>query len=110
MKDPYVYLLASARRGTLYVGVTSDLVKRIRQHREGAADAFATRHSVKRLVWFERHATMVEAIHREKVIKRWNRAWKLELIETRNPHWADLWDEILGTRLVEDHGFPLSRE
>jgi hypothetical protein len=57
-----------------------------------------------------RHSREREAIHRENVIKRWNRTWKLELIETRNPHWADLWDEILGTRLVEDNGFPLSRE
>ena len=118
MKDPHVYLLASAHRGTLYVGVTSDLVKRIWQHREGVAHGFTNRHRVKRLVWFERHSTMSEAIKREKGIKRWNRAWKLELIETGNPDWRDLWDEIVGTRpdVVDvpepeaEHGFPLSRE
>ena len=97
---PTVYLLASRRNGTLYVGVTSDLVARIHQHREGLLPGFTLEYGVKQLVWFERHETMEQAILREKRIKKWNRAWKLELIEKANPHWRDL---------AEDLGFaPLS--
>ena len=88
MKQPAVYLLASRYRGTLYVGVTSDLVQRIWQHRQG--------YGVHMLVWFEQHATMLDAIAREKRIKEWKRAWKLELIETNNPRWRDLYDDLLG--------------
>jgi putative endonuclease len=87
---PAVYILASLRNGTLYVGVTSDLLARIHRHREGAIPGFTRDYGVKRLVWFERHATMDEAILREKRIKKWNRAWKLELIEHGNPGWRDL--------------------
>ena len=96
MKQPAVYLLASRYRGTLYVGVTSDLVQRIWQHRQGLVEGFTQRHGVHMLVWFEQHATMLDAIAREKRIKEWKRAWKLELIETNNPRWRDLYDDLLG--------------
>ena len=96
MKQPAVYLLASARNGTLYVGVTSNLIQRIWQHREGCIDGFSRAYSVKTLVWYELHATMESAISREKIVKKWNRAWKLRLIEERNPEWIDLWSEING--------------
>ncbi|WP_326914620.1 GIY-YIG nuclease family protein [Sphingopyxis chilensis] len=87
---PAVYLLASRRNGTLYLGVTSHLVQRIRQHREGLIPGFTREYGVKMLVWFEQHATMDAAIQREKRVKKWNRAWKLELIEKDNPEWRDL--------------------
>lgn len=92
--QPAVYLLASQRLGTLYIGVTSNLVQRVWQHREGLVDGFTARYGVKRLVWFEQHATMPEAIAREKALKHWRRAWKIALIETGNPGWRDLWGEI----------------
>jgi putative endonuclease len=88
--SPTVYLLASRRNGTLYVGVTSNLLARIHQHRIGAVRGFTHKYGVKLLVWFEQHATMESAITREKRIKKWNRAWKLELIEAANPEWRDL--------------------
>ena len=90
----YVYLLASRRNGALYVGVTSDLTRRIWQHRESFVDGFTKEHAVKRLVWFEQHATAEDAITREKQIKKWNRAWKIELIEAENPYWNDLYSSI----------------
>jgi putative endonuclease len=93
---PAVYILASGRNGTLYVGVTSDLVKRAWQHRMRLAGGFTARYGVHRLVWYEQHGDMEHAISREKRLKQWNRAWKLRLIEERNPQWRDLWDEILG--------------
>ena len=96
MKQPAVYLLASRYRGTLYVGVTSDLVQRIWQHRQGLVEGFTQRYGVHMLVWFEQHATMLDAIAREKRIKEWKRAWTLELIETNNPRWRDLYDDLLG--------------
>ena len=96
MKQPAVYLLASQRNGTLYVGVTSNLIQRIWQHREGVVEGFTQRYAVKTLVWYEQHETMESAIAREKAIKKWNRAWKLALIEQHNPDWHDLWLEILG--------------
>jgi putative endonuclease len=95
--QPCVYLLASRRNGTLYVGVTSSLLARIPQHRIGAVRGFTREYGVKLLVWFEQHPTMDSAITREKRIKKWNRAWKLELIEAGNPDWRDL---------AEDFGFP----
>ncbi len=95
-KQPAVYLLASQRNGTLYVGVTSNLIGRIWQHREHVVEGFTQRYGVTRLVWYEIHATMEAAILREKQIKRWNRAWKLRLIEAVNPEWDDLWPRILG--------------
>ena len=96
MKQPAVYLLASRYRGTMYVGVNSDLVQRIWQHRQGLVEGFTQRYGVHMLVWFEQHATMLDAIAREKRIKEWKRAWKLELIETNNPRWRDLYDDLLG--------------
>jgi putative endonuclease len=110
-KQPYVYLLASDRNGTLYVGVTSNLVARIWQHREHVVEGFSKRYKVTRLVWFEAHPTMESAIQREKQIKKWNRAWKVRLIDEMNPSWRDLWPDIVGlTPCVNVHGFPPSRE
>ena len=91
----YVYLLASQRNGTLYLGVTSDLVKRISQHKNDLAEGFTKKYGVKLLVWFEYHTDINEAILCEKQIKKWNRAWKIELIEAANPDWRDLYEEIV---------------
>jgi len=91
-----VYLLASQRNGTLYVGVTSDLVKRIYEHREGLIDGFTKRYDVKMLVWFELTNDIEAAIAREKQIKKWNRQWKLRLVDQSNPEWRDLYPEIVG--------------
>ena len=107
-KSPAVYLLASSRNGTLYVGVTSNLVGRVWQHREHAVDGFSKRYEVTRLVWYELAATMESAIQREKQIKKWNRAWKIRLIEEGNPTWKDLWPDIVGS--AEVPGFPPTRE
>src|SRR4051794_40588244 len=92
--SPTVYLLVSKRNGTLYVGVTSNLVRRIHQHREACVGGFTRDYGVKVLVWFEQHPTMDCAITREKRIKKWNRAWKLELIEEGNPEWRDLAEDF----------------
>lgn len=94
-KQPCVYMLGSKRNGTLYTGVTSDLIKRIWEHREGEVKGFTKQYGVKMLVWFEQHGTMEAAIIREKKIKEWKRKWKLELIENQNPNWIDLWEEII---------------
>jgi putative endonuclease len=94
MKRPCVYILASQRNGTLYVGVTSDLVQRIYQHRTDAAEGFTRKFQVHTLVWYEMHEMMEGAIVREKQLKKWNRKWKLRLIEEVNPLWRDLWSEI----------------
>ncbi|CAM5381878.1 GIY-YIG nuclease family protein [Sphingobium scionense] len=88
--SPTVYMLASRRNGTLYVGVTSDLIKRLYEHRNGLIEGFTKDYGVKRLVWFEPHDSMDSAILREKRIKKWNRQWKIELIEAGNPDWDDL--------------------
>jgi putative endonuclease len=96
MKQPGVYILASQRNGTLYIGVTSNLVQRVWQHREGVVEGFTQQHSVKRLVWYELHESMLGAIAREKAIKKWRRDWKLRLIEASNPQWLDLWPAITG--------------
>lgn len=93
-KRPAVYVLASRRNGTLYVGVTSDLVRRVWEHKQDLVEGFTRRYGVHTLVYFEAHASMYAAIVREKQIKKWNRAWKLRLIEKRNPQWRDLWDDI----------------
>jgi putative endonuclease len=89
-------MLASQRNGTLYIGVTSDLLRRLWQHRNGEVDGFTRDHSVHRLVWFEQHDTMLSAITREKQLKKWKRDWKLRLIEENNPYWHDLWGQICG--------------
>ncbi|MBF8257618.1 MAG: Excinuclease ABC C subunit domain protein [Anaerolineales bacterium] len=92
MKQPCVYLMASRRNGTLYVGVTSDLVQRAWQHKSELQNGFTKRYGVHLLVWYELHDTMESAIQREKAIKEWKRRWKLELIEKENPQWRDLFD------------------
>ncbi len=93
-RQPCVYILASGPKGTVYVGVTSDLAKRIWQHREGGVKGFSHRYGVHRLVWYEQHATMLSAIAREKAIKKWRRAWKIQLIEAANPDWDDLYPSL----------------
>jgi putative endonuclease len=93
-RAPCVYILASRRNGTLYTGVTSDMPQRIFAHRSGLVAGFTRQYGVKLLTWFEPHATMASAIQREKGIKKWNRAWKLELIEKDNPDWRDLAEDL----------------
>ncbi len=90
-----VYILASDRNGTLYIGVTSNLPQRVWQHKEGLVEGFTKRYGIKRLVWFEQHESADSAISREKQLKKWNRAWKVDLIEAANPYWNDLYSEIV---------------
>jgi putative endonuclease len=95
MRSYWVYILASRPRGTLYVGMTSDLIRRIYEHREGLIEGFTTAHRVKMLVYYEQHATALAAIQREKNIKHWSRKWKIDLIRSMNPDWRDLWEDIV---------------
>ena len=95
MKTPCVYIMASKPHGTLYTGVTSDLVQRVWQHRNKVTDGFTRRYNVHSLVWYELHETMENAINREKALKKWNRAWKIKLIELTNPLWEDLYEQII---------------
>jgi putative endonuclease len=90
----YVYILSNKPNGTLYVGVTNDLVRRVHEHREKSLEGFSKKYGLCLLVYYELHATMPLAIQREKNIKHWVRRWKIELIEKSNPGWADLWVEI----------------
>ena len=90
MKQPCVYILASREYGTLYIGVTSDLIARLYQHRTGQVKSFTSRYAVYRLVPFEQFETLYDEISREKQLKRWRRQWKINLIESENPHWVDL--------------------
>jgi putative endonuclease len=92
----YVYILASRRNGTLYIGMTEDLLRRVWQHREGSVPGFTSKYSVKMLVWYEQHDTRESVLTRQRRLKKWNRGWKLQLIEQMNPTWRDLWDEISG--------------
>ena len=94
-KEFAVYLLASGRNGTLYIGVTSNLVQRVWQHREKFVDGFSQCYGVTRLVWYEAHESAESAILREKQIKAWMRGWKIALIEKTNPYWNDLFVEII---------------
>jgi putative endonuclease len=94
-KQPAVYILASKRNGTLYIGVTSNLQKRAWEHKNDLVEGFTKKYSVHLLVYYELHGDMVSAITREKQIKKWNRAWKLELIEEQYSDWKDLWDGII---------------
>jgi putative endonuclease len=94
MKQPCVYILASRKNGTLYAGVTSDLAKRLWEHRNDLSKGFTKRYNVHMLVWYEPHETMESAISREKAIKEWKRKWKLELIEQSNPQWRDLFPDL----------------
>ncbi len=95
MKQPCVYLLASGKNGTLYVGVTSDIIKRVWEHKSDTVEGFTKKYGVHMLVWYELHENMESAISREKTIKGWKRQWKLELIEKENPAWTDLYDSLI---------------
>jgi putative endonuclease len=91
-----VYMMTNRKHGTLYLGVTSQLIQRIGQHREGVIPGFTKTHGLKRLVWFELHESMTLAIHREKLLKKYKREWKTNLIERDNPHWDDLYPTLIG--------------
>jgi len=99
--QPCVYMMASERNGTLYIGVTSDLIARVWQHKNNVADGFTQKYAVHQLIWYEAHQSMESAILREKSLKKWNRIWKLRLIEQMNPEWQDLYNQLtgLGSRL-----------
>ena len=95
MKEYYVYILASTRNRTLYTGITSDLVKRVWEHKAGAVPGFTSKYKVNKLVYFESHGDVMEAIKREKNIQAWKRLWKLRLIEEHNSNWIDLYEQII---------------
>ncbi len=105
-KSYYVYILASKPRGTLYIGVTNDLVARVWQHKDGRVPGFTRRYGVNLLVWFDETNDVSSAIQREKQIKKWRRLWKIQLIEKTNPEWHDLSTDWYESK----NGFPLSRE
>ena len=94
MKKFYVYILCSKRNGTLYTGVTSDIVKRVYEHKNGLVEGFTKKYNIHHLVWYESHESAESAIVREKQIKKWKRAWKLKIIEKENPQWIDLYKSI----------------
>ncbi len=94
-RQPCVYLLASRRNGTLYTGVTSNLVKRVWEHKHHTVEGFTKKYRVERLVWYEVHETMESAITREKAIKNWKRVWKINVIEAMNPRWRDLYSDVV---------------
>ncbi|HEX7324175.1 MAG TPA: GIY-YIG nuclease family protein [Rhodanobacteraceae bacterium] len=94
-RHPCVYILANRERGTLYIGVTSNLTKRIWEHKHDVVEGFTKKYRVHSLVWFEQHTTMPSAISREKALKEWKRAWKLEMIEAYNARWHDLYPTLL---------------
>jgi putative endonuclease len=95
LQSSYIYIMANKRNGTLYVGVTTDLPKRVYEHREGITKGFTARYGIKRLVYYEIHAALEVAIQRESQIKAWKRAWKIELIEKFNPSWDDLYATLV---------------
>ncbi len=95
MRFGYVYILASKPYGTLYIGVTNNLSRRIYEHRDGIASAFTRRYNVKRLVWYEEYRTVAEAIQRETSLKRWKRDWKIDLVNKTNPEWRDLYETLV---------------
>ena len=103
MKTFYVYILCNRRNGTLYTGVTSGIIKRTYEHENKLDDGFTRKYNLQSLVWYEIHKTADSAITREKRIKKWERKWKLELIEKNNPEWNDLYDYI-----CENSGFPIN--
>ena len=90
----YVYILASRRNGTLYIGMTDNLVQRVWMHRNNVVPGFTKAYGVKMLVWYEQHETRAEALTRERQMKRWNRKWKLQIIERSNPRWSDLYEAL----------------
>jgi putative endonuclease len=94
-KQPAVYILASGYNGTLYIGVSSNLIQRIWQHKNDLVDGFTEKYGVHMLVYYELHEQMLTAIEREKQLKHWNRQWKINLIEKMNPAWKDLWEELV---------------
>ena len=94
IKSPCVYMMASRRNGTIYIGVTSNVARRIWLHKSGLLDGFSKRYGTDKLVWFEGHETMESAIRREKSLKEWKRAWKIRLIESLNPMWRDLYEDM----------------
>ena len=91
----YVYIMASRKHGTLYIGVTNELLRRAREHRDGLVPGFTRRYGVKRLVYYETYQDIGDAIHREKVLKEWRRDWKIALIEQSNPGWVDLYEGLM---------------
>ena len=91
----YVYILTNKKDGTLYIGVTSNLIQRIWHHKNVSAEGFTSKYSVHRLVYFELHEDISQAILREKRLKKWQRAWKMRIIEEKNPLWLDLWDQVI---------------
>jgi putative endonuclease len=97
-RNYFVYIVANRRRGTIYVGVTNDLVRRVHEHREGIYDSFTRKHGCKHLVWFDLTGDVNAAIAHEKRVKKWLRPWKDALIEKQNPDWRDLWWDIIGPR------------
>ncbi len=99
MRTYYTYILASSPRGTLYIGVTNSLIRRVHQHRTGIASRFTRKYRVYKLVWFQAFPSAHEAIQREKTMKEWPRAWKINLIERTNPHWIDLFPSLPGAVL-----------
>ena len=106
MKVFYVYILASKKNGVLYIGVTNNIERRIVEHKNGLNKGFSWKYNVHRLVYYEMFSSIIEAIGREKRLKKWNRAWKIELIEKENPEWEDI-SSGFGS---DSKGFPLSRE
>jgi putative endonuclease len=95
MRTSYLYILANKRNGTLYIGVTTNLIRRIYEHKAKVVKGFTSKYNIDQLVYVEEFAHISEAIHREKLLKEWPRAWKLKLIEQKNPAWCDLYDEIV---------------
>jgi putative endonuclease len=106
MSSYYVYILASQRNGTLYIGVTNDLQRRMYEHKNGVFDGFTKQYNVAVLVWYEQTSDVASAIHREKQLKKWNRAWKLRLVEEHNPDWKDLAEDwfTLENGIAQDVG------
>lgn len=96
MKQYYVYILASKRNGTLYIGITNDLIKRVWQHKNKLVDGFTKKYGVDKLVYFEDTSDVMSAIAREKQLKNWHRQWKINLIQSKNPEWRDLYQDIVG--------------
>ena len=106
----YIYILASKRNGTLYIGITNNLLARLIEHKQKINNGFTSKYNVTKLVWYDYCEDVRDIINREKQIKKWNRKWKLKLIESSNPEWKDLYYEIGGTDEMLVPGFPLSRE
>lgn len=94
MKEAWVYIVTNRPNGTLYIGVTTDIVRRAQEHRQGTIEGFTSRYGLKRLIYAERHDEIALAIQREKALKRWSRAWKIRLIQKNNPEWRDLGNEL----------------